>query len=163
MLAGALDGDDWEAALPETGPPEGAGAGILDSQTSGADIVTKGEGAAADCVMAYFGDHQVKAALSEASLACTQTRCTVRAQHTCEVRSSGRAHMSHAVSHLGAQARSMPQVAFFKFLVELSKAPPPWLRMVGKRGTFFAPLDPRRPPSTSLPKLLKKCAKTPEP
>lgn len=57
----------------------------------------------------------------------------------------------------------MPQVAFFKFLVELSKAPPPWLRMVGKRGTFFAPLDPRRPPSTSLPKLLKKCAKTPEP
>ena len=43
-------------------------------------------------------------------------------------------------------------------LIELSKAPPPWLRMVGKRGTFFAPLDPKRPPSTSLPKLLKKCA-----
>lgn len=49
------------------------------------------------------------------------------------------------------------QVAFFKLLIELSKTPPPWLRMVNKRGTFFAPLDPRRPPSTSLPKLLKKC------
>lgn len=50
------------------------------------------------------------------------------------------------------------QVAFFKSLIELSKTPPPWLRMVNKRGTFFLPLDPRRPPSVSLPKLLKKCA-----
>ena len=50
-------------------------------------------------------------------------------------------------------------MAFFKFLIELCRAPPPWLRMVNKRGTFFAPLDPRRPPSTSLPKLLKQCAR----
>ena len=49
------------------------------------------------------------------------------------------------------------QVAFFKSLIELTKTPPPWLRMVNKRGTFFLPLDPHRPPSVSLPKLLSKC------
>ncbi len=52
------------------------------------------------------------------------------------------------------------QVAFFKSLIELTKSPPTWLRMVNKRGTFFLPLDPRRPPSVSLPKLLSKCDAT---
>ena len=50
------------------------------------------------------------------------------------------------------------QVAFFKGFIDTAKAPPAWLRMVAKRGTFFAPLDPTRTPSASLPKLLKRCA-----
>ena len=50
------------------------------------------------------------------------------------------------------------QVAFFKGFIDTAKAPPPWLRMVNKRGTFFLPLDPRRTPSASLPKLLKRHA-----
>jgi len=52
------------------------------------------------------------------------------------------------------------QVAFMKALIALAQAPPPHLRMVGKRGTFFAPLDPRRAASPSLPKLLRQCAPT---
>ncbi len=47
-------------------------------------------------------------------------------------------------------------MAFFKGFIDTAKAPPPWLRMVNKRGTFFLPLDPRRTPSASLPKLLKR-------
>ena len=70
FLPGALDGDDWEAALPETQPDEAADAGILDSQVSGAGGSTKGEGAASDCVMAYFGDHQVH----RAPMSTTQER-----------------------------------------------------------------------------------------
>lgn len=51
-------------------------------------------------------------------------------------------------------------MAFFKGFIDTAKAPPPWLRMVNKRGTFFLPLDPRRTPSASLPKLLKRCNTT---
>lgn len=50
------------------------------------------------------------------------------------------------------------QVAFMKALVALSQAPPAHLRMPGKRGTFFARLDPRRPATLGLPKLLRQCA-----
>jgi len=48
-----------------------------------------------------------------------------------------------------------PQITFWKLLADELKSPPPWLRLVPKRGTWFAPLDPRRPPSTSLPRLLR--------
>ena len=57
-----------------------------------------------------------------------------------------------------AEACAAAQVAFFKGFIDTAKAPPTWLRMVNKRGTFFAPLDPTRTPSASLPKLLKRCA-----
>ena len=50
------------------------------------------------------------------------------------------------------------QVAFMKALIALAQAPPVYLRMPGKRGTFFARLDPRRPATLSLPKLLRQCA-----
>ncbi len=50
------------------------------------------------------------------------------------------------------------QVAFMKALVAISQAPPAHLRMPGKRGTFFARLDQRRPATLSLPKLLRQCA-----
>jgi hypothetical protein len=57
---------------------------------------------------------------------------------------------------IGSEALKELQVAFFKGFIDTMKAPPTWLRMVNKRGTFFLPLDPRRPPSSSLPKLLKR-------
>ncbi len=48
------------------------------------------------------------------------------------------------------------QVVFLKGLFDTLKAAPPWLRLVAKRGTFFARLDPLRPPGVSLPKLLRR-------
>ncbi len=50
-----------------------------------------------------------------------------------------------------------------KGLIALAQQPPPHLRMPGKRGTFFARLDPRRPATPGLPKLLRQCAGPPRP
>lgn len=44
-----------------------------------------------------------------------------------------------------------------KGFIELFQAPPPWLRMPNKRGTFFWLLDPGRAPLKALPKLLSEC------
>ena len=63
-----------------------------------------------------------------------------------------------ALDTLSLCSHAAAQVAFFKGFIDTAKAPPTWLRMVNKRGTFFAPLDPTRTPSASLPKLLKRCA-----
>ncbi|KAK9827699.1 hypothetical protein WJX81_001629 [Elliptochloris bilobata] len=52
--------------------------------------------------------------------------------------------------HAGAAAAVAPHVA------ESGLAPPAHLRMPGKRGTFFARLDPRRPATPGLPKLLRQ-------
>jgi len=50
-----------------------------------------------------------------------------------------------------------------KALIALAQQPPPHLRMAGKRGTFFARLDPQRPATPGLPKLLRQCAGPPGP
>ena len=47
------------------------------------------------------------------------------------------------------------QVGFTKRLVDALKSPPVWLRLVGRRGTWFAPQDPSRPPGSNLPRLLR--------
>ena len=47
------------------------------------------------------------------------------------------------------------QVGFTKRLVDALKSPPVWQRLVGRRGTWFSPQDPSRPPGANLPKLLR--------
>ncbi|KAK9806263.1 hypothetical protein WJX72_007766 [[Myrmecia] bisecta] len=48
------------------------------------------------------------------------------------------------------------QIMFMKKLIDLLTYPAAYLRMVAKRGTFFTRLDPKRPATGSLPKLLRE-------
>ena len=45
-----------------------------------------------------------------------------------------------------------------RLLIERLTCPPLWNKLVSRRGTFFQRVDPKRPPSLGLPKLVKQYA-----
>ena len=48
------------------------------------------------------------------------------------------------------------QIQFLSLMIENFKKPPAYLKLPQRRGTFFAPLEPRRgPPLRTIPQLLR--------
>ena len=45
------------------------------------------------------------------------------------------------------------QVVFMKDMIAVLQLPPAWLKYPARFGTYFSPLDRRRPPATKLPRL----------
>ena len=50
------------------------------------------------------------------------------------------------------------QVMFMRELMDVLRSPPGHLKLPARRGTFFNRLNPKRPSTGSLPKLLRRCA-----
>ena len=52
-------------------------------------------------------------------------------------------------------ALAVPQIHFFRVLMDLLRKPPAYLRAPQRRGTFFARL-PRRAPRLTLPQIFRR-------